>query len=392
MLDITCEWINPMFDLRKLVKQVKYNEIKAINFNNEIIPDYSKNPQQSTISLDCECFSDSTLTWGYLIGLPNNIVACNIDDKIYICDTNIKKCINVLKNNEYVSHLLALPDGRFISVHNGTSVKIWSLDDNKYVCETLFNQTVWINCLTVLSNNLVVTCSNDNFIRVWDINRKKHIFHIFNKSDSLIRKVVSTSNYNIVTVDKENNISYWNIDELFKRVSGKFNCDIYELVLDDYDNIYFGDEQGRIIEAKPFDGYINECFKITDKPIFAIKVLPDCNLIVYSSSGDICILNQMKNNITQSLEIDKSAYAIEILSDGRIAVACKNGMILLLEFPMRLIRTTDIFPLINALEKNTSVKQLNIRDIQQDDINDDYSIIRYLELSRSDMNIVNKLK
>ena len=67
-------------------------------------------------------------------------------------------------------------------------------------------------------------------------------------------------------------------------------------------------------------------------------------------------------------------------------------MILLLEFPMRLIRTTDIFPLINALEKNTSVKQLNIRDIQQDDINDDYSIIRYLELSRSDMNIVNKLK
>ncbi len=381
-----------MFDLRKLVKQIRYNEIKAINFDGEIIPDYSKNPQQSIVSLGSDCFSDNTLTWGYIIGLSNNIVACNIDNKIYICDINIKKCINVLNNNELIDHLLALPDGRFISVHNDKSVNIWSLDNDKYECETLFNQTVEISCMTVLSNNLVVTCSNDNFIRVWDINNKKQVFHIFNQSDSLIRKVVSTSNYNIVTLDEENNISHWGIDELFKKVSVKFDCDIHELAIDDYDNIYFGDKYGRIIEAKPFDGYVDECFKITNDPISAIKVLPDCKLMAYSIFGDICILNQMKHNITQSLEIDKSAYAIEVLSDGRIAVACKKGMIVILEFPMRLITITDIFPLCKALEKNKSIKRLNFINIQIDDINDYYSIVYYLEAKRSDMNIINKSK
>lgn len=409
-----------MFDLRKLVKQVRYNEIKTINFNDEIIPDYRKNPQRYIISLEDIHDPEKIDEWSGIIVLSNNIFVTSANDDIYLWDANIGKCVNILHNDTNIKHLLLLSNDRFISCHKDNTVKFWLPYDGSYMCETLFKDISEINCLTKLSDNLIVTCSDDNYIRVWDIDNKQMIFHLANESSNKIKMIIADYDYNIVTIDDENNVTFWNIDESCKRQIIKLEFPLCSLAIDDSGNIYCGDWFGRIIEISPYsltiddagnfnwdDGFrritgispsysylVTERFKISNSYIYTIKILPDCELLVNSTFDVMCILDQSSNSITQSLSIENKCgdATIEVLSDGRIVVGGSYGLLMILQFPLRQLTISDLYSLFDALEKNKSVSTLNIEKIRIDSIHSYNFLTLNLKNKRSDLTIISNTK
>lgn len=380
-----------MFNLSKLIRQIRYNQIKTIDLNHKKVPDYSKKPRRYVISLKSHHDLEKIDEWSSIIILSNDFIATSANNNIYLWDINIGKHVIKLSSDSNIKSLLALSDERFISCHEDNSVNVWLPDGDDYISELLFNQIAGISCLTVLQNNLIITCGNDNFMRVWNIDNKQMIFHLANESNNKIIKIIADYDYNIVTVDDENNVTFWNIDESYKNKSVKLEFPLCSLAIDDSGDIFCGDWFGRITEISPSFSYlVTERFKISNSYIHTIKSLPDCELLVNSTFDVICILDQSSNSITQSFSIEKKCgdNAIEVLSDGRIVVGGPYGQIMILRFPLRQLTISDLYPLFDALRTNKSVSMINIDEVKIDSIDSYNYLTLNLKNYRNDLAII----
>lgn len=380
-----------MFNLSNLIKQIRFNQIKTIDLNHKKIPDYSKKPHRSVIRLKNHQDLERIDEWMSVVVLSNDFIATSANNNIYLWDVNIGKHVTKLSSDTNIKSLLALSDGRFISCHEDSSINLWLPDGDDYMSELLFNQIAGISCLTVLPDNLIVTCGNDNFIRFWDINNKQMIFHLVNESNNKIKMIIADYDNNIVTVDDENTVTFWNIDQSCKRKSFKLEFTLCSLAIDDSGNIFCGDWFGRIIEINPSYSYlITERFKISNNYIYTIKILPDCELLVNSIFDIMCILDQTGNSITQSLSIENKCdgATIEVLSDGRIVVGGPYGSVMILQFPLRQLTISDLYPVFDALQKNKSVTELNIEKVKIDNIHSYNNLTLNLMSIRNDLAII----
>jgi WD40 repeat protein len=92
--------------------------------------------------------------------------------RILILDSkNEYNCIqNLLGHTYIIETLISLPNDRFASGSNDTTIKIWDL--NQGIClKTLMEHSHWITSLIFIErDNSLVSGSNDKSIKIWEVN------------------------------------------------------------------------------------------------------------------------------------------------------------------------------------------------------------------------------
>ena len=190
-----------MFDLRKILMPIRYNEISTLNFSNQLCVDYSQKPTQKTLELSEISSAYPSYLWK-IVGLSDNRIAISVVDKIYIFDIDKGKCEAIIKsqNNSEVTALLSLSDGILLSAHEDGTVKRWNVHTGMLLGNLLKIKDC-IKCMALLSNSCIVCGGSDGNVYIVYLNLGNIIYPVMPKHTSPIIFISHYEGAWIVSVD-----------------------------------------------------------------------------------------------------------------------------------------------------------------------------------------------
>jgi WD40 repeat protein len=91
-----------------------------------------------------------------------------ISDRVYNQMLFHKSCIKVLKNNNWITSLIVLVDGKTLcSGSHDNTIRVWDVDKGTCI-KILEDHTIWITSLVVLGDGKTLCSgSHDKTIRIW---------------------------------------------------------------------------------------------------------------------------------------------------------------------------------------------------------------------------------
>lgn len=384
-----------MFDLRKILMPIRYNEINSLNFSNQSCVDYSQKPTQKTLELSEISGSYPSYLWK-IVGLSDNRIAISVVEKIYIFNIDEGRCEAIFRshNNSEVTDLLCLLDGSLLSSHEDGTVKIWNIYSGMLL-GNLLKIECSIQCMEMLSNNCIVCGGVDGNIYIIYLNLGYIIFPVLPKHISPIFNIAHYEGAWIVGVDNNDYLSLTSINKEANRFFIKIDSKIHAICVDLFGNLLFGSDEGFInslIFSKAKSSFISKALlKISSEYVYAIENLPDGNIIASSGESILCILNRQKNGILQAINISPPSYIkrLVVLEDGRIIINNVDKNIIVLEFPKRAVKLDDLWLILLSLEKNNSVSTINLSDIDTEGTDQNtYDELRTLKENRKNLNII----
>ena len=256
-------------------------------------------------------------------------------------DKRIKKNVNFILNDNWVSFLLILSNNKLISCFNDGLLKIYNNVDNIYKNISLIKEhNKRINYCLELNINIILTCSLDYTMKIIilenEMNYKINQILTSHK-DSVLKSIKIKDNY-IISLSRDNEFIIWNLNNKNNLYDNETRV-IYQKT-NSYCNILKIKENEIIIsnqneESLKFYDLINYKIKII---LHNIKVtwtvnnmcLINKNLLCIggNDSGGFYLINIFNYNINQIICGLKWIYCIYLCKDNSIILGGRNNILI----------------------------------------------------------------
>ncbi len=328
-----------VLDINLLLKKIYSDQIANLDLSNMSIPDYTQTPE----IIVSKGVKKHDTVYSPMICISNNRVVTAYRKVLYFWNTDDLSLVDVINTKNRICGMLELPDGSLLTDHDDLTLKRWHFNTSK-LSEILLTHHKNICSWTCLPNNIVALGSDKGDLELRHLDTMRLISPVIQGRKSKIYHLAYQNCSHLISIDSEFYLIRWYLDALTLDSMTKLEFEACSLAIYSDGNIFLGDDHGNIYCYDYSSRNAKTSFKICDRPVWILKILPDNNLIAIDSESTITIIDKTMNRIAKSILLSyydvycSNISNIAILPNGDIILCSKcmgEHKIISLKFPTR---------------------------------------------------------